>query len=89
MRLWHKDLIPYSPRKQLVAQWRECCVICSNWVNKGTPPNHLLVNKVVDYPKIEFYNYTMLILQEMTNRNYKISKVSLSNFKIITIYIGV
>lgn len=80
MRLWHKDLIPYLPRQQLLAQWRECCAICSNWVNKATP-NHLLVNKVVGYPKIEFYNYTMLIVQEITNRNYKISKVSLSNFK--------
>ena len=36
---------------------------------------------ILNYPKIEFYNYVMLILQEMTNRNYKISKVSLNNFK--------
>lgn len=80
MRLWHKDLIKYLPRQQLIAQWRECCAICSNWVKNATP-NHLLVNKVLDYPKIEFYNYTMLIIQEMINRNYKISKVSLNNFK--------
>ena len=80
MRLWHKDLIHYLPRHQLIAQWRECCAVCSNWVKKATP-NHLLVNKVLNYPKIEFYNYTMLIVQEMTNRNYKISKISLSNFK--------
>lgn len=25
MRLWHKDLIPYLPRQQLLGQWRECC----------------------------------------------------------------
>ena len=23
MRLWHKDLIPYLPKKQLQGQWRE------------------------------------------------------------------
>lgn len=37
-----------------------------------------LVNKVLNYPKIEFYDYTMLIIQEMKNRNYKIS---LNNFR--------
>lgn len=43
MRLWHKELIPYLPRQQLIAQWRECCAIASNLASKGTP-NHLLVN---------------------------------------------
>ena len=46
MRLWHKDLIPALPRKQLLAQWRECCAIASNIAKKGTP-NHILVNKVL------------------------------------------
>lgn len=27
MRLWHKDLIPALPRKQLLGQWRELCAI--------------------------------------------------------------
>lgn len=24
VRIWHKDLIPDIPRKQLLGQWREC-----------------------------------------------------------------
>lgn len=79
MRLWHKDLIPYLPRKQLMAQWRECCAICSNWANKGTP-NHLLVNKVINYSKTDFDMYVCLIVREIRNRGYKISKKSISNY---------
>lgn len=84
MRLWHKDLIPYLPRQQLIAQWRECCAICSNWANKGTP-NHLLVNKVMDYPTVHFMEYSRLVVTEMMNR-FIILKVDstekfINNFK--------
>ncbi len=79
MRLWHKDLIHYLPRQQLIAQWRECCAICSNWANKGTP-NHLLVNKVLKYPSVHFMEYTRLVISEMIKRNYKASTTSLNNF---------
>ena len=48
MRLWHKDLIAFLPRKQLLGQWRECCAIARNIAVNGTP-NHVLVNKVLDY----------------------------------------
>lgn len=79
MRLWHKDLIHYLPRQQLIAQWRECCAICSNWANKGTP-NHLLVNKVMDYPTVHFMEYTRLVVSEMGNRGYKINPVVADRF---------
>ena len=46
MRLWHKDLIPYLPRQQLLGQWRECCCIAKSIHDKGSP-NHLLVNKII------------------------------------------
>lgn len=72
MRLWHKDLIPYLPRLQLIAQWRECCAICSNWANKGTP-NHILVNKVMNYPTVHFMEYTRLVVSEIINRGYKVN----------------
>lgn len=80
MRLWHKDLIPYLSRKQLLAQWRECCAIASNIANKGTP-NHLLVNKIFDYNAFHFWNYSLLVVEEMKNRGYKISTKSFNNFK--------
>ena len=79
MRLWHKDLIPYLPRQQLIAQWRECCAICSNIVNKGTP-NHLLVNKIMDYSPYDFDVYVCKVISEIRNRGYKISKKAISNY---------
>lgn len=81
MRLWHKDLIPYLPRQQFIAQWRECCAICSNWANKGTP-NHLLVNKVMDYPPVHFIEYTRLIIGQFLLRGYNASDKSIHNFII-------
>ena len=79
MRLWHKDLISYLPRQQLIAQWRELCAICSNLASKGTP-NHLLVNKILDYPKNHFWTYYSLIVKEMSDRGYRITANSMDKF---------
>lgn len=76
MRLWHKDLIPVLPQKQLVSQWRECCCIAKNIATKGTP-NHLLVNKVLDYPISDFAKYCNLVVNEITKRGFRISSTSL------------
>lgn len=73
MRLWHKYLIPYLPRKQLVGQWRECCCIARNIYKNGTP-NHILVNKIVEYPDDEFNTYAMMVAKEMEKRGYVIDK---------------
>ena len=70
MRLWHKNLISTLPREQLVAQWRELSAIAGNIQTKNTP-NHILVNKVVDYPYDHFITYAQLIRNEMTNRGYQ------------------
>lgn len=70
MRLWHKDLIPVLPRQQLLGQWRECCAIMSNIAKKGTP-NHVLVNKVMDYNHDHFYTYALHVKDEMRKRGYK------------------
>ena len=69
MRLWHKDLIHVLPDKQLLGQWRECCAIASNIANKGTP-NHILVNKIMDYPLGHFYRYAELVNIEMNRRGF-------------------
>lgn len=71
MRLWHKDLILVLPRKQLVAQWRECCLIAKNIAENGTP-NHILVNKIMSYPLNHFCYYGRLIELEMTKRGYRV-----------------
>lgn len=73
MRLWHKYLIPYLPQKQLVSQWRECCCIARNISKNGTP-NHVLVNKIMDYPQDEFNTYAMEVADEMEKRGYKVDK---------------
>lgn len=70
MRLWHKDLVPVLPKKQLVSQWRECCCIARNISVNGTP-NHILVNKILNYPIEHFYKYGMLVRSEMLKRGYK------------------
>lgn len=70
MRLWHKDLIPVLPRQQLLGQWRECCLIAKNIHNNGTP-NHLLVNKIMNYPAGHFWKYGYLVMCEMDKRKFK------------------
>lgn len=70
MRIWHKDIIEYLPREQLVAQWRELSAIAGNLNTKGTP-NHILVNKVLDYPIDHFISYALYVRQEMTLRGYR------------------
>lgn len=69
MRLWHKDLIPVLPRQQLLGQWRECCAIMANIAKNGTP-NHVLVNKIMEYPPEHFYAYAKRVHIEMTVRGY-------------------
>lgn len=72
MRLWHKDLIPVLPKQQLLGQWRECCCIARNISVNGTP-NHLLVNKIMDYPINDFMIYCYHIQKEMHKRGYKVN----------------
>lgn len=71
MRLWHKDLISVLPRQQLLAQWRECCCIARNIAVNGTP-NHILVNKIMNYPMSHFLCYSNLVYLEMKARFYKV-----------------
>ena len=70
MRLWHKSLIESLPREQLVAQWRELSAIAGSIQMKGSP-NHILVNKVMDYSFDHFITYAAAIRAEMTRRGYR------------------
>ena len=70
MRLWHKFLIVVLPRQQLVAQWREISSVAGSIQSKGTP-NHILVNKVLDYDYDHFISYAALVRAEMTRRGYR------------------
>ncbi len=72
MRLWHYKLIPYLPKTQLLALWRELNSIFAH------QPNHILINYVYNYPKDYLYTYANLVLNEMSKRNIRI--VSKANF---------
>ncbi len=84
MRLWHKDLIAVLPREQLVAAWRECSAIAGAIIKNGTP-NHLLVNKVLDYPIDHFITYSIEIREEMTRRGYRTMDSVMNKIKSLKI----
>ena len=64
------DLIPRLPRRQLLGQWRECCLIAKSIHEKGIP-NHILVNRIMEYPLTHFWNYGFNIYLQMLMRGYK------------------
>ena len=68
MRLWHKDIIPYLPKSQLLAQWRELNSIFKK------QDNHILINYIYTYDKTELEIYTQLVIREMETRVIKINK---------------
>ena len=73
IRLWHKKLIKVLPRNQLLGQVRELTLIIKNISIIGTP-NHILVNKIMDYSMDHLYTYCNLIIHEMKKRNYKLTQ---------------
>lgn len=75
MRLWHRGLIKYLPDNQLKGQWRECALIAYSIKKYGTP-NHLLVNKVMEYDIDEFLNYCLRVRTEMENRGFRVTQES-------------
>lgn len=56
MRLWHYRMLPYLPDAQLLGQVREAIAIMRQWRDKGKT-NHLLINRVMDYPKSHLTTY--------------------------------
>lgn len=80
MRLWHKDLIPYLPKQQLLGQWRELNSIYKN------QNRHILINFVYEYPKEDLYSYSNLIIDEMIERGYKFNLTNFYNYFDTEIY---
>ena len=56
MRIWHYELLPYLPDLQFKGQLRELMLVLHDWRDKGTT-NHLLINKVMEYPKNDLVRY--------------------------------
>lgn len=70
MRLWHYKLIPYLPNSQLLAQWRELNSIFKK------QDQHILINYIYEYPKIDLFDYTQRVILEMEERGFKIKNWS-------------
>ena len=75
MRLWHEYLIQYLPGLQLKGQWRECALIADALAKNGTP-NHLLVNRVTEYPLDHFTTYCFFVFMEMRKRGFNTSNMA-------------
>lgn len=80
MRLWHYAILDYLPKAQLVAQWRECVCIAKSIYDNGTP-NHILVNRIMDYPINEFNTYCNLVVRAMLKRGYNVSSQSIEKLE--------
>lgn len=70
MRLFHYALLPYLPELQFRGQLREIVAIMHDWRDKGKT-NHILINRVVEYPKLHLFVYFLRyseIYQERYNK---------------------
>ena len=85
MRLWHKNLISALPRQQLIAQLRECVLIAKNIKEIGKP-NHILVNKIMDYDINEYISYIQIVLHEFKKRGYNVINQTLEKLQAYTGY---
>lgn len=68
IRIWHYKLLPYLPDAQFKGQLRELIAIMHDWRDKGTT-NHLLINRVMKYPKEDLMCYFLGYWNEHSHRN--------------------
>ncbi len=67
MRLWHYELLPYLPELQFKGQLRELVAIMHDWRDKETT-NHILINRVMEYPKEDLFRYSVRYDDEFIRR---------------------
>ena len=79
MRLWHIELLPYLPKLQLLSQYRELVAIIKRIDKQGTP-NHILVNKVMNYNWEDFEYYSQSVVSYLKIKGYKINEKTYENF---------
>ena len=75
MRLWHYKLLSYLPDAQFKGQNRELVAIMHDWRDKRKT-NHLLINKVMEYPKSDLYGYFLEYAVEHEKRYGAVPKSS-------------
>lgn len=67
MRLWSWQLLGSLPDMQFRGQWRELVAVMRDWRDKKTT-NHLLINRVMEYPKQDLAGYYLLYREEYQRR---------------------
>ena len=72
MRLWHKELIHYLPRQQLLGQWRELNAMYKQLKTKGKVTHRMV--SYLNYDLESFWKYSRLVMMEMFFREYKVTK---------------
>lgn len=75
MRLWHYKLLNSLPDLQFKGQLRELVAICGT-IEKHGSPNHLLVNKILEFPKEDFATYIRYYLVCYEERYNKVPNSS-------------
>lgn len=71
MRIWHYRLLPYLPELQFKGQLRELVAIMHDWRDKGKT-NHILINRVMEYPKMDLASY-FLHYEMIYNKRFFVS----------------
>lgn len=66
MRLWHQDLIPLLPDKQLNGQHNECCALRGN----GWGRKHRTVDYAFTYSRAKLVAFHMLVMIERMKRSF-------------------
>lgn len=67
MRLWSWQLLSSLPDMQFRGQWRELVDVMRDWRDKKTT-NHLLINRVMEYPKQDLGGYYLIYREEYQKR---------------------
>lgn len=67
MRLWHYELLPFLPKLQFQGQLRELVAIMHDVRDRGGT-NHILINRVMEYPKAALYGYFLCYAVEFEKR---------------------
>ena len=77
-------MVDSLPKNQLLSQWRECVCIAKS-IYENQTPNHILVNRIMDYNIEEFRSYCNIVMKALKKRNYTVTKSSIEKLRI---YIG-
>lgn len=80
MRLWHYRMLPYLPDAQLRGQMREAIAIMRQWRDKGKT-NHLLINRVMEYPKSDLSTYYLVYFATAYRTRFKKEPAAMEEFE--------